>query len=186
MKIVPFLVWTECVFLLNVYLSVVSSVYFSLLWKWRDIASVVHGFGRDGRYTPPLVHGLALRTILCAKNVVFMFYFSLNNSWLKMNSQEGSSMGGSARSLSLLIMLEICRALFIFFRRILATKMKSICGASCNLKALTHSALHRLQTKPSHQTPLDLECSSQTERRALFATLPGVLTYISGVFKYIV
>lgn len=88
-----------------------------------------------------------------------------------MNSQEGSSMGGSAHSLSLLIILEIRQALYYFWRS-LATQVKSIHGASCSLKALTHSALHRLQTKPSHQTPLDLERFSQTEKTDLLGHFP--------------
>lgn len=62
------------------------------------------------------MHGLALLGQSCVPKSFHGFFFSppLNKSRLKMNSQEGSSMGGSACSLSLLIMLEICCALLFF------------------------------------------------------------------------
>lgn len=79
MKIVPFLVWTECVSC-SMFLSVVSSMYFSWLWKWRVIASVVRGFGGDGRYTPPLVHGLALLGQSCVPKILFSCFIFLSTN----------------------------------------------------------------------------------------------------------
>lgn len=115
LKTVPSVVWPECVSC-PMFLSVVSSMYFSLLWKWRVLANVVDGLRGGGHFTPPLVHGLALLGQSCVPKMFCSWYIFLQNkSLLKMISQGGSSTGGSARSLSLLIGLEIRHTFFFSF-----------------------------------------------------------------------